>query len=119
MNTLSPFLSVDGACEKTLCWLNQRLTNAGLRVLQTFDLHDARLTVNDCPCAHHGTAECDCQMVVLLVYDGGAEPVTMMLHTYDGRTSLSLVNTPAQQVEAPIRAAIEQALQGNLSEEGL
>jgi hypothetical protein len=119
MNTSSPFLSVDGTCEKTVRWLNERLTTAGLRVLQTFDLHEARLAVGDCPCPHHGTAECDCQMVVQLVYDGGAQPVTMMLHTYDGRTWLSLVDTPGQKAELPIRAAILKALQVNLFKEGL
>jgi hypothetical protein len=59
-------------------------------------------------------------MVVQLVYDDdGGQPVTMILHTYDGRTWLSLVNMPGQKAESPIRGAIEKALQVNLLKEGL
>ena len=68
MNTLSFFLSINRPCDEALTWLNQSLLQSGLRVLRTFDLHDARLGLHDCTCPNHGTEKCDCQMVVLLVY---------------------------------------------------
>ena len=68
MSALIPFLTLDQTCEQVLVWINGKLTDAGFRVVQTFDLHVARLAHPDCPCPHHGTADCDCQMVILLVY---------------------------------------------------
>lgn len=119
MNSVLPLLSVDRSCKATLRWAKRRFSKAGLRVLPTFDLHDARLGIADCSCPHHGTSECDCQMVVLLVYGQQSQPATLILHGNDGQSWLSLVNTPAQQVEVSMRAAIEQALQLNPSKEGL
>ena len=119
MNSVSPFLSVDGSCDYAVQWLSRSLSRAGLRVLQTFDLQDARLAVGDCACPHHGTTECDCQMLVLLVYGEALQPTTLILHSNDGRTSFSLVNTPAQQADESIRTAIEKALQSNPNREGL
>jgi len=119
MNAISPFLSVDHPCDETLHWLRRRLSHRGLRLLQTFDLHDARLGTSDCPCPNHGTTDCDCQMVVLLIYKETAEPATLVLHSNDGRTWISLVNTPSQRADASIRAEIENALQVNPFKEGL
>jgi len=119
MNAISPFLSVHRPCDETLRWLKRRFSRSGLRLLQTFDLHDARLASTDCPCPHHGSTDCDCQMLVLLIYNETAAPATLVLHSNEGRTWISLVNTPSQHAEPSIRAAIEAALQVNLLKEGL
>ncbi len=113
MNSLTPLLSVSGSADVTLSRLRRRLSHVGLRLLQTFDLNDARLAATDCPCPHHGETGCDCQMVVLLVYGATAPPVTLILHSNDGRTWLSLVETPAQQAEPSICLSIARALQLN------
>ena len=115
MNTIASFWSVERSCDSTLRWIKRRLSQRGFRALQTFDLHDARLGLSDCPCPHHGTAHCDCQMVVLLVYGQAGRPATLILHGNDGQSWLSLVNTPAQQADASLRVSIEQALQINPS----
>jgi len=86
---ISPFLTVNYSCDKTLQWTNQQLQQAGLRSVQTFDLHTARIGSHDCQCPNHGTEACDCQMVVLLVYGDAVEPVTLILHGNDGQTWLS------------------------------
>ncbi len=119
MNTISPFWSTEEPCDATLRTTIQRLSARGLRALRTFDLHDARRAISDCPCPHHGTMHCDCQMVVLLVYGQSALPATLILHGNDGRSSLSLVNTPAQRADASLWEAIQLALQINPSKEGL
>jgi len=111
MNSLSSFLLVNRPGDEALTWLDQSLTRNGLRILRTFDLHDARLGLENCPCPHHGTAQCDCQMVVLLVYGKAERPVTLILHGNDRQTWLSLVNTPLQRVDPIIQSSIEQALQ--------
>jgi len=119
VNSLSPFLSLPGSAEETLLRLRPCLSRAGLRVLQTFDLNDARLAAADCPCPHHGQAACDCQMVVLLVYGEAASPLTLILHSNEGQTRLSLVDTPAQQPESSVRLCVERALRANSPKEGL
>jgi len=107
---ISPFLSVNHPCDETLQWAKKQLLQADLRAVQTFDLHAARVGLHDCPCPNHGTNECDCQMVVLLVYGKAEGPVTLILHGNDGQTWLSLVNTPLQHVDPIIQSSIEQAL---------
>jgi hypothetical protein len=111
MNSLSSFLSVNRSADEALDWLSQSLSRKGLRVLRTFDLHDARGRISNCRCPHHGTNECDCQMVVLLVYGNEEEPVTLMLHGNDGQTWLSIVNNSLQHAAPAIQLSIEQALQ--------
>ena len=119
MNPPSSFLSVDHPCDQTVRRLRRNLPRTGLRVLQTFDLQDARLSRAECPCPHHGMRRCDCRMVVLLIYGGASEPATLVLHGNGGRTWLSLVNTPVQQADASMRACIERALGLAPSGEGL
>jgi hypothetical protein len=115
MNMISPFLNLDCSCDKALQWTSQKLTQNGLRVMQTFDLQMARQALENCPCPHHGTDQCDCQMVVLLVYGKAGGSVTLILHGNDGTASLSLVNNPLQHADPAIQSAIEQALQQNPS----
>ncbi len=116
MGSLTPFLTVAGSADETLRRLRQPLDRAGLRVLRTFDLKDARLAAADCPCPHHGEAGCECQMVVLLIYGEAAPPVTLILHGSQGWTWLSLGDTAARETHALIRLSIERALQINPSQ---
>jgi hypothetical protein len=55
-------------CDEAVDWVIEQAYQAGLSVLRTFDLQMARHAQTSCPCPHHGTDQCDCQMVVLLVY---------------------------------------------------
>ena len=116
MNMLPSFLTLNCSCDEALRWTSQNLTRNGLRVMQTFDLHTARHALEDCPCPNHGTSECDCQMLVLLVYGEASEPVTLILHGNDGKTWFSIVNNSSQGAEASVRSAIEKALQLNPTE---
>lgn len=108
---ISPFLSINHSCDEALQWSKQQLLQANLRAVQTFDLHTARLAMPDCPCPNHGTEECDCQMVVLLVYGKVAEPATLILHGNDGQTWISIVNDPQQRVSTKMMTLIQQALE--------
>ncbi len=119
VDTLSSFLSVNCSCDEGLAWLDRSLTRGGFRVLRTFDLHEARLGSEGCPCPQHGTQGCDCRMVVVLVYGEAAEPATLVLHGSEGRTWLSLVNNPGQPADPALRSAIEGALGQNPVQSGL
>ncbi len=114
MTTLSPFLSINSPCAEALQLTMKKLSLAGLRAMQTFDLHTARLTMHNCPCPNHGTDECDCQMVVMLVYGESTEPATLILHGNGGQTSFSLVEQPAN---IKVILSIQQALEVNLQVE--
>jgi hypothetical protein len=110
MNSLASFMSIHIPGDQALDWLARSLRREGMHVLQTFNLHlNTKLSL-DCPCPHHGTEACDCQMVVVLVYAKASLPVTLVLHSSDGQTWLSLVNNPLQRAEASSLLQIEQAL---------
>lgn len=110
MTTLSPFLSIPCSCDQALPLTKTLLSQAGLSVVQTFNLNTARLGVPDCSCPHHGTDACDCQMIVLLVYGKPAEPATLILHGNDGRTWVSITDTPAQPTDKSLLTNILQVL---------
>ena len=111
MALLTTFLSLNGPGDKSLVWVKEQLATAKLRAVQTFDLHSARHALEDCPCPHHGTKQCDCQMVVLLIYANAAEPATLILHGNDGRTWISLVENPGHQPSQEAVQAIQKALE--------
>ena len=111
----SPFLSVNQPCDEALQWAKKQLSRAGLRAMQTFDLHTARVGLHDCPCPNHGAEECDCQMVIVLVYGNVEQPITLFLHGNDGQTWLSIADYPPQQVDPKLLAQIQQALESPVS----
>jgi hypothetical protein len=110
----SPFLSVNYPCDKALQWTKKQLLQADLRAVQTFDLHTARVGPHDCPCPNHGTDDCDCQMVVLLIYGKAAEPVTLILHGHDEQTWFSIADNPRQRADPKLMIGIKQAFGVNV-----
>ena len=114
MSALIPFLVLDQTCDQVLAWVNQQLTSAGFRVLQTFD-QVARLAHPDCPCPHHGTNDCNCQMVVLLVYGKQDDPATLVIHGQDGRSWVSLAGPIGKRFNQHLEAMVRRALIPHLS----
>jgi hypothetical protein len=115
MNTFTPFCQIRCSCDETLQWTKKQLSLAGLRAMQTFDLHTARHALEGCYCPHHGTSECDCQLLVLLVYGDAVEPATLILHGNDGQTWLTLVDGPGQKTNAGLTTAIKSALEAKMA----
>lgn len=87
-----------------------RLSAEGLRVMRSFDLQAARSAHVDCTCPHHGEEECDCQLVVLLVYGDQGTPFTLVAHSKDSKTHFSLVEPPDGTQEGELRNKIMYAL---------
>lgn len=99
------------ACNDALTHVTRALTRTGLRVTRSFDLQVARAAHVDCACPHHGTKQCDCQMIVLLVYGSAtAQPATLVCHGRDGRAELILADAPEQRPTPELEAAIVAAL---------
>jgi len=111
MNALTPFWSIPHPCEESILWVQRQLSGVGMQLRRTFDLHEARLAGSDCPCPHHGTSACDCQMVVALVYAQDHPPVTLVVHGNDGQSWISVIDRPDQRADPGIVLAIKLALQ--------
>src|SRR5574338_1043205 len=110
MTVLSPFLSIDSACDQTLQTTKTILSQAGLSAVQTFNLNTARLGFHGCCCPNHGTDECDCQMIVLLVYGEAAEPATLILHGNEGKTWVSIMDNALHRVDSRLITGIRHVL---------
>jgi hypothetical protein len=108
--SISPFLSLRYPCIEALDWIKQRLAESNLRAVQTFDLHEARAGSTCCTCPYHGTQECDCQMVVLLVYGRSSQPATLILHGNDGQTWISFGDTLSTQSDTGLMQTIQHVL---------
>ena len=115
MSTLMPFLVLDQTCDQVLVWVSQQLTSASFRVVQTFDLQIARLAHPDCPCPHHGTNDCNCQMVVLLVYGKQDNPATLVIHGQDGRSWVSLAGPVGKRFNQHLEVVVRRALIPHIS----
>jgi hypothetical protein len=106
MSATDTFLIIDRPCDEAVAWLNDQVNRSGLSMIRTFDLQVARQAQVDCPCPHHGTEQCDCQMVVLLVYQQTRQPVTLIAHGYNGQTRFSLVDNPQQRADQNMQALL-------------
>ncbi len=91
-----------------------QLGQAGLHAVQTFDLQSARHALSECPCPHHDTAECDCQMVVLLVYGEAEKPVTLILHGNQNITWVSFAEGAGQRGDVQLMSVVQAALTASL-----
>lgn len=115
MTTSAPFIILRKPCEEAVTWAASCLEQTGFRTVRTFDLQTARLGHLDYPCPHHGSSPCDCQMVVLLVYQADFPPATLVIHGSDVTSYIYLTNMPQQpagaQLGANIRAVFEQVSQ--------
>jgi len=110
MSDSYPFLILEKPWNEAIAWVVSQVSGVGLHVMRTFDLQAARLDSGDCPCPHHGTDQCDCQMVVLLFYGEEYQPISLVAHSHDGKTWFSLVDTPQQRADPRLEKAIRQAL---------
>jgi len=104
------FLRLEQPHDAAIAWVVGQISEAGLHVLRTFDLQLACLANTERACPQHGTDQCDCQMVVLLVYGDNYHPISLVAHSHDGKTWLSLVDTPQQRADPRLEATIRQAL---------
>ncbi len=110
MNDSVLFMVVNQTCDQAIQWAWNRLIEARLQVVRTFDLKAARAAHIDFTCPHHGTELCDCQMVVLLVYGGDRPPLSLVAHGHDNRTWFYVVDTPQQRADPRLETAVRQTL---------
>jgi len=112
MNFTCPLMTIEKSAEESLPWAIQLLEKAGLRVMRTFDLREARFARPDCSCPQHGTEACDCQMTVLLIYGGEQAPASLLVHSFQETTCLYLEYTP----ELPDQHGLDRLIQEILTQ---
>jgi hypothetical protein len=84
-----------------------------VRLERSFDLRSALHDQPDCPCPHHGTAQCTCQYVVLLAYEPAvtAPPAVITAHECDGITRVRVTASgPGGRLPWLLLAALDEAL---------
>lgn len=87
-----------------------RLTMDGMQVIRSFDLQSARSALVDCHCPLHGKSGCDCQLVVLLVYDERGTLLNLVAHGKANKTYFVLAQPPQGVNERRLKNKILQAL---------
>lgn len=97
-------------CEKLVGEIVRALSAAGFRVEQSFDLRSALTLVPDCTCPHHGTALCDCQYNVLLIYGEAPAPATLIVHGHDNQCWIALSDDPNGRAASALSIEISDAL---------
>jgi len=108
MSKDTAFLIRDQSCDEAVAWMVKQIRQAGMKVIPTFDLQIARHAQVVCPCPHHGTRQCDCQMVVLLVYWEDRTPVTIIAHGYNHQTRFVIIDNPQQHADPILGGYIMQ-----------
>ncbi|GAB4528534.1 MAG: hypothetical protein Fur0018_14680 [Anaerolineales bacterium] len=86
-----PLFDIPLDCSRAVREASDCLQSHQWQTMRSFDLQAARLAHQHCACPHHGTAQCDCQMVVLLLYGQTESPLTLLAHGRDNITHFSLV----------------------------
>jgi hypothetical protein len=107
MSSLTPILTISQTAEKAVTWTISQLQARGFQVERTFNLRAARMDHANCPCPYHGTTECTCQMVVLLIHGIDQQLATLIVHGNDNQTCLSLVESANQPDGAKIIELLE------------
>jgi hypothetical protein len=100
-------------CEQTIAILISTMTLHGIRLERSFDLRAALHDQPDCPCPHHGTAQCTCQYVVLLAYEPAttAPPAVITTHECDGITRVRIAaSEPGGRLSWLLLIALDEAL---------
>ncbi|HSL42824.1 MAG TPA: hypothetical protein VK897_05290 [Anaerolineales bacterium] len=109
--SISSFLALGQPCDEASQWTHKYLEEAGLHPVQTFDLHAARAGLHQYTCPNHGVDECDCQLIIMLVYGKLEDPVTLILHGYDEKTWLAIAESPGQKPDIELASEIKQVLE--------
>lgn len=99
-----PLLVVDIQCSRLIEPIKSSLIVKGLWTFESFDLRSTRAFHEGCSCPHHGTNECTCELVVLLVYHAVGEPISMVL---DGRDDQTFVFVTGEGKDAIPASAVE------------
>lgn len=104
---MRPLLMLRCGCDTAVVEIAEVLENNALRVMLSFD---SSLAAGSTVCPHHGPEQCDCQIVILLVYGDDGRPATLMAHGQDGETWISIAASPGQRPSPGLENAIKRVI---------
>lgn len=129
---MTQLLVTEHGCEQTVAWLARTLATTslrvassytlgscgclqpaelgGLRAVPSFDLRAALAQSWSCPCPHHRSAACACQMAVVLVHDPGGAWAALVAHSHGARTWVDLVQATTRFPHTALSSAIRQSI---------
>jgi hypothetical protein len=107
---MMPLIKLNCICDQAVSRVTAVLHESELRVMIPFDSQLTRELAIPAVCLHHGTADCDCHIVILLVYEADGPPATLLAYGQDGETWLSLVVAAGQRPPPRLENKISQAL---------
>ena len=110
MLNFSPLLTLAQNHEDALTGVTLSLQSNGLQVVRSFDLQSACATSPGELCPHHHEDVCDCQLVVLLIYGGVSQPVSLIAHSNDGVTQIGLGQFPNEKPNPLLESRITAVL---------
>jgi hypothetical protein len=110
VDTLNESLLLDCDGELAAQVVTEVMTRHGLQVIRSFDLRTTRAVQTGCVCPYHGTVDCTCQYVVLLVYGETGVPATVLIHGRDAQAHLRIVRDASQRPGARLVEQIMEAL---------
>ena len=101
-------LTLNNSALFVTAWITDLLQEAGLHVSPSFNLRTAMAADTPCNCPRH-ESDCDCDLAVLLVYGANPQPVTLLVHSHNGRSWLSLEEQMSSELGVQIKSALADA----------
>ncbi|GJM40257.1 MAG: hypothetical protein DHS20C20_05390 [Ardenticatenaceae bacterium] len=106
---MTQLLVLNNSTHFVIGWLANLLEDFGLQLSPSFNLRAALPEDIVCNCPHHAD-NCDCDLTVLLVYGAEPQPATLLAHSHNGRTWLSLVDGGEERSSSDLSLQIKSAL---------
>jgi len=110
MLNFTPLLTLAQSHEEALSDVTLGLQSNGLQVVRSFDLQSACASYPGQLCPHHHEDVCDCQLVILLIYGGVSQPVSLIAHSNDGVTQIGLGQFPNEKPNPILESRITAVL---------
>jgi|GEM_PF-1750339 len=110
MNQINSLINLSLNCDDSVDLIVNIFLKDDLRVSRSFDLQSACSAFSDNICRSHGEESCDCQLVVLLVYDGDQIPVSVVLHGHNGMSQIGIADDLGPVAPSKLQKRIENLL---------
>ena len=106
---MTQLLVMNNSTHFVIGWLTDLLQEAGLQLSSSFNFRTSLPQGISCNCPDHA-GNCDCDLTVLLVYGSEPNPATLLAHSHNGRTWLSLVDNGDERSSSDLRRQIRSSL---------
>jgi hypothetical protein len=110
MNQRAFLLELPAGLEITQAYIVYLMSVHGLRAERGFEVDSACGSGRERIFPHHGSAPCECRLSVVRIREGDSASVSLILHSFSGRTELFLEPDPETPVSLQLSRKILQAI---------